>query len=124
MATNVTPWRRWQDWVTTAAGVFLAISPLWVNLGARGIWAMVIIGLVMAVIGLTALAAPGMVADEWLAVAAGAVAFIAPWVFAFTGFKGASWTSWVIGVVVIASALAAVPDSRAVHRQQLAGHAM
>jgi hypothetical protein len=124
MASDVTPWRRWQDWVTTAAGVFLAISPLWVNLSTGGIWAMVIIGLAMAALGMVALASPGMVADEWMAVAAGAVAFIAPWVFSFTGYTAAAWTSWIVGVVVAASALAAVPESREVHRQQLAGHAM
>jgi hypothetical protein len=124
MASEVTPWRRWQDWATAAAGVLLAISPLWVNLNTRGSWAMVIIGLAMAAFGLIALASPGMVADEWMAVAAGAVAFIAPWVFSFTEYTAAAWTSWIIGVVVVGSALAAVPESREAHRQQLAGHAM
>lgn len=118
-----TLWRRWQDWVTTLAGAFLAVSPLWFDVDTGGIWAMVIIGVVMAGLGLIALSSPGLVADEWLAVTSGVVAFVAPWVFSFTEYTAAAWTSWIVGVVVAASALAALPDSRAVHRRQIAGHA-
>jgi hypothetical protein len=39
------------------------------------------------------------------------------------GEAAASWTSWVVGVVVTASALLALPASRAVHQRQIAGHA-
>lgn len=122
MSAEVTPWRRWQDWVTTAAGAYLALSPLWVDLDTTGTWAIVIIGVVMAVLGLIALYAPGFVVDEWAAMASGVAAFIAPWVFSFTEFSAASWTAWVVGVVVAAAALAALPSSRAVHHRQIAGH--
>lgn len=122
MATDVTPWRRWQDWVTAVAGVFLALSPLWFDVDTGGAWAMVIIGVVMLAFGVVALALPGMVADEWLAMASGVVAFIAPWVFSFTDYTAASWTAWVIGVIVVASALLALPASRAAH-QQIMRHA-
>ncbi|HET8683445.1 MAG TPA: SPW repeat protein [Micromonosporaceae bacterium] len=123
MAMDVTPWRRWQDWVTTAAGAFLALSPIWFDVDAAGAWAMIIVGVVMVAFGVVALARPGLVADEMLAVASGVVAFIAPWVFSFTDYTAASWTAWVVGVVVVASALWALPASRAVHHRQIAGHA-
>lgn len=122
MAYEITPWMRWQDWVTTVAGVFLALSPIWFSVSIAGTWAMVIIGVVMAAIGLTALAAPGLVADEWLAIVSGVVAFIAPWIFGYTEHTAASWTSWVVGVIVVAAALWALPASQAAHQQELAGH--
>lgn len=123
MASEVTPWTRWQDWVTTAAGAFLALSPLWFDTDTTAAWTMVVIGVVMAGLGLLALAFPGLVADEWIAVASGVAAFIAPWVFSFTEFAAASWTAWVVGVIVAASALWALPASRAAHQRQIAGHA-
>lgn len=123
MASDATPWRRWQDYLTTLAGAVMALTPLWFDLDTTGTWAMVIIGVVMAGLGLIALSAPGFVADEMAAAASGVVAFIAPWVFSFTGYTEAAWTAWIVGVVVFASALAALPASLAVHRRQVAGHA-
>jgi hypothetical protein len=123
MAADTRPWTRLQDWITTLAGAFLALSPLWFDVDTGGAWAMVIIGVVMAGLGLIALSSPGMVADEWLAMASGVAAFVAPWVFSYTGDDAAAWTSWIVGAVVVLSALAAVPDSRAVHHRQAAGHA-
>lgn len=123
MSSDIRPFTRWQDWVTTLAGAFLALSPLWFDIDTQGTWTMVIIGAVMAVLGLIALAAPGLVVDEWVAAVSGVAAFVAPWVFSYTEFTQASWTSWIAGAVVVVSALAAVPYSIAVHRRQIAGHA-
>ena len=123
MASEAAPWRRWQDYLTTLAGAFLALSPLWFELDTTGTWAVVIIGVVMAGLGLIALAAPGFFADEIAAVAIGVVAFIAPWVFSFTEFTEMAWTAWIVGVVVALSALAALPASFAAHRGRIAGHA-
>jgi SPW repeat-containing protein len=121
MASVTKPWQRWQDWVTTAAGVFLALSPIWFDVDNAGTWAMVIIGAAMAVFGLIALYSPGLMADEVFAIAAGIVAFAAPWLFSYTDYTAASWTAWVVGVIVTASAALALPASRTTHRQ-LAPH--
>ncbi|MEV4701858.1 SPW repeat domain-containing protein [Actinoplanes sp. NPDC049316] len=121
MASATMPWRRWQDWLTTAAGVFLALSPIWVEVGTAGTWAMVIIGAAMAVFGLVALYSPGLMTDEVLAIAAGVVAFLAPWLFSYSDATGAAWTSWVVGVIVAVSGALALPASRAAH-QGLAAH--
>jgi len=112
------PWTRVQDWLVLVAGGFLALSPLWVDVSTAGTWAMVIIGAATAAVAIVALAMPGAYADEWLAVVAGGVAFIAPWVFSYTEYTAAAWTSWIVGVIVAGLALAALPASREVYRQQ------
>jgi hypothetical protein len=117
MISTTEPWRRWQDWVTTAAGVFLALSPIWFDAGSDGIWAMVLIGAATAVFGLTALHAPGMLADEIMAIGAGVVALLAPWAFSYTTYDAASWTTWVVGAIVIGTAALALPAARAADQQ-------
>jgi hypothetical protein len=116
--TQARPWTRIQDWVVLAAGAFLALSPLWVDVGTGGTWAMVIIGLGIVALAVVALAMPGAYVDEWVTAVVGVVAFIAPWLFSYTENTAAAWTSWIVGVVVAGLALSALPASRAVYRQQ------
>lgn len=118
-STQARPWMRIQDWVTLIVGVFLALSPLWFDVSTGGTWAMIIIGAVIAVMALVALAMPGAYFDEWAMALAGVVAFVAPWVFSYYDYNAAAWASWIVGVVVAVSALTAVPASREVYR---AGH--
>lgn len=112
------PWMRVQDWISLVAGAYLALSTLWVDVGTGGTWTMVIIGLAIVAMAVVALAMPGVYIDEWATAVGGLAAFIAPWVVGFTGTAGAAWTSWIVGAVVVISALAALPASRAVYRQQ------
>lgn len=112
------PWTRPQDWVSLIAGAFLLLSPLWVGVGAGGAWAMVIIGLAIVVMALVALARPGAYIDEWMTAAGGVLAFLAPWLFGFSDRPGAAWTSWIVGIIVVIAALAAVPASRQVHQRE------
>ncbi|WP_235022701.1 SPW repeat domain-containing protein [Amycolatopsis alkalitolerans] len=112
------PWTRLQDWVTLLAGAFMALSPLWVDIGTGGTWAMVIIGAAIGVLALVALALPGAFIDEWATAAGGVVAFVAPWLFSYSALSGAAWTSWIVGAVVVVSALAAVPASLKDYRMQ------
>ncbi len=119
MATTQTrPWTRGQDWLNLVAGGYLGLSPLWVQVGTGATWALVVIGAAIAVLALVALAAPGAYVDEWITAAGGVVAFIAPWLFSYAGASAAAWGSWIVGVVVVVSALTAVPVSRAVYRHQ------
>ena len=112
------PWTRIQDWVSLLAGAFLALSPIWLEVTTTVMWAMVILGAVIAVMALVALAMPGAFIDEWMMALAGAATFVAPWVLSYTDVQAATWTSWAVGVVVAAAALAAVPTSRAIWREQ------
>lgn len=109
---------RVQDWVSLIAGAYLALSTLWVDVDTGGTWAMVVIGVAIVVMALVALAMPGAYIDEWMTVAGGVVAFLAPWLFSYSDQSGAAWTSWIVGVVVALSALAAVPASRQVYQHQ------
>lgn len=108
-------WSRGQDWVSLAAGAYLALAPLWVEAGAGATWSMVLVGLVIVVLALVALAAPGAYTDEWMTALAGVTAFVSPWLFGYASSGPAAWTAWTVGVVVTAAGLAAVPASREAH---------
>ena len=97
------PWTRLQDYGALVAGVYAALSPIWVSTtGERGaFWALIVLGVLIAATALFSLAVPGMVAAEWLTVVFGVLLFVAPWVLTYTDRTGASWTSWVIGVVAV-----------------------
>jgi hypothetical protein len=116
--TGTKAWTRPQDWVNLVGGGYLALSPLWVSVGTGGTWAMVVIGVVIAVLAILALARPGAYVDEWATAAAGVVAFVAPWAFSFDDRNVAAWTSWIVGVVVAVSALSAVSASREVYHRE------
>jgi SPW repeat len=97
------PWTRLQDFGTLIAGTYAALSPLWISTaGENGaMWTLLVLGVLMAGTALVSLAMPDLVATEWLTVLYGALLFIAPWVFTYTDLDGASWTSWIVGVVAV-----------------------
>jgi uncharacterized membrane protein HdeD (DUF308 family) len=115
------PWTRLQDWATLIAGLFAALSPIWVSTtGERdGMWALIVLGVLLAVAALVSLAMPGVVATEWLTVLFGVLLFVAPWVLTYTERVGASWTSWVVGAIAILLGGSAIPASNRVHRQAI-----
>jgi hypothetical protein len=78
-----------------------------------------VLGALLAIAALVSLALPGVVATEWLAVLVGVLLFVAPWVLTYTDRAGASWTSWVVGVIAVALGGSAVPASNRVHRQAI-----
>ena len=49
-------------------------------------------------------------------IALGVLLFIAPWVMGYTEFNGASWTSWIAGVLTVIAGAAAMPVANAAHR--------
>jgi hypothetical protein len=116
------PWTRFQDWAILAAGVVLALSPIWVTIDLAGTWALAVIGGVVAAMALVALAMPGAYIDEWITAVGGVAAFVAPWVFSYTSQTAAAWTSWVVGIVVVVAALAAVPSSRLTYKAHHHAH--
>jgi SPW repeat len=97
------PWTRLQDWGTLLAGLYAALSPIWVSTtGERdAFWALIVLGALLAVTALCSLALPGVVATEWLTVLFGVLLFVAPWVLSYTDRVGASWTSWVVGAIAV-----------------------
>jgi uncharacterized membrane protein HdeD (DUF308 family) len=113
------PWTRPQDFGALIAGLFAALSPLWVSTtGERGaFWALIALGVLLAAAALCSLAMPGVVATEWLTVLFGVLLFAAPWVLSYTERSGAAWTSWIVGVVAVVLGGSAVPPSMRAHRQ-------
>ncbi|MEV0166943.1 SPW repeat protein [Nonomuraea fuscirosea] len=110
-------WSRWQDWATLVAGLYAALSPIWVAGASGAAPSLIVLGALIVLTSIAALAGPGAVATEWLNALWGVLLFIAPWAITYTQGQGASWTSWVIGVLTVALSLTALPASRAAHHQ-------
>jgi uncharacterized membrane protein HdeD (DUF308 family) len=108
-------WTRPHDWAEVVIGVVAALSPLWLSTDTTAMWTMVVLGVLIAVDGLVSLAMPGMVYGEGIQIALGVLLFIAPWVMGYTEFNGASWTSWIAGVLTVIAGAAAMPVANAVH---------
>jgi uncharacterized membrane protein HdeD (DUF308 family) len=109
-------WARPHDWAEVVIGVVAALSPLWLSTDSTAMWTMVVLGALIAVDGLVSLAMPGMVYGEGIQIALGVLFFIAPWVMGYTEFNGASWTSWIAGVLTVIAGAAAMPVANAAHR--------
>ena len=109
-------WARPHDWAEVVIGVVAALSPLWLSTDTTAMWTMVILGALIALDGLVSLAMPGMVYGEGIQIALGVLLFIAPWVMSYTEFNGASWTSWIAGVLTVIAGAAAMPVANAAHR--------
>jgi uncharacterized membrane protein HdeD (DUF308 family) len=109
-------WARPHDWAEVVIGVVAALSPLWLSTDSTAMWTMVVLGALIALDGLVSLAMPGMVYGEGIQIALGVLFFIAPWVMGYTEFNGASWTSWIAGVLVVIAGAAAMPVATAAHR--------
>ncbi|WP_410574015.1 SPW repeat protein [Amycolatopsis sp. cmx-4-61] len=109
-------WTRPHDWAEVVIGVVAALSPLWLSTDTTAMWTMVVLGALIALDGLVSLAMPGMVYGEGIQIALGVLLFIAPWVMSYTEFNGASWTSWIAGVLTIIAGAAAMPVANAAHR--------
>jgi hypothetical protein len=117
MATEqVGTWRRWQDWAALVIGVLVALSPVVVTTSVAAVWGLVVLGVVLALTGLWSLAAPGSVASEYGHIVLGVLLFIAPWVLGYSALAGASWTSWIGGILAVIVGATALPSANAEHR--------
>jgi hypothetical protein len=81
-----------------------------------------VLGVLTAVIALWSLGQPGAIASEWITVVLGALLFLAPWVVGYSSLSGAAWTSWVVGVINVIVAAAALPAANAAHQGLTAQH--
>jgi hypothetical protein len=101
------PWHRWQDWINLILGICLFIAP-WVWRSTASVAAMNsadtnawIVGAIVVIVSLCALAAPRSTWTEWVNTICGIWLFISPWVLAFTPMMRSQMsTDWVIGIVV------------------------
>lgn len=112
-------WTRPQDWVALVAGLYALGSPFWTTTTRDATTAMVVLGIVTAMVALWSLAMPGAVIPDGLVALLGVLFFISPWVLAFEAMAAMAWTAWVVGVVTFIVGLAALPESMKVHRGQI-----
>jgi hypothetical protein len=108
-------WTRWQDWVALAAGVVLALTPLWSSPGFNGAWALVVLGVLLVGTSLWSLYDPAAMLSEYTHALLGLLAVITPWVFGFTDITVAAYTSWVVGAIAVIVGLAAIPATKRTH---------
>ena len=97
MATGqAATWRRWQDWAALVIGVLVALSPIVVTTSAAAVWSLIVLGVVIALLGV--------------------LLFIAPWVLGYSMLGGAAWTSWIGGILAVIVGAAALPSANQEHR--------
>jgi SPW repeat len=112
-------WTRWQDWVAVAAGLYVALSTIWVASAGASVALMLVLGILLIASGVVNLARPGMVAMEWVQGVLGALLFISPWVGVYATQTGAAWTSWICGAIGIVVAVLAIQPSSRTHHQAI-----
>ncbi|WP_017613587.1 SPW repeat domain-containing protein [Nocardiopsis salina] len=91
---------RWDNWAAIAAGLALALSWTWhYLLGFPGGF-MMVLGLITIMASTISITRPGAVSSEAAVAGAGVLAFLLPWLLAFTGSTAAAATAWVLGAVI------------------------
>ncbi|GAB2720829.1 SPW repeat domain-containing protein [Nocardia thraciensis] len=101
---------RAQDFVAVVLGVFTALSPIWVDTSTRAMWTLIVLGALIALSGLAQLARPAMSNLDYAMGIFGVLLFLSPWVMNFDELSGASWTAWIVGVLTVVVAVAALPQ--------------
>lgn len=114
-------WMRWQDWAAVLLGAYLILSTLWTDTNGNAMYTMIVIGALLVIAAVWSLAMPGSLTSEYVHIALGVLLFISPWVLGYTEFSGASWTSWVVGVLAVIVGAAALPEASAAHRGGVVG---
>jgi hypothetical protein len=110
------PWIRWQDWVGVVLGAYLVLATLWTPGTGAAMSAMIVLGALLVIASVWSLAMPGSMTSEYSHMLLGVLLFISPWVLGYTEFSGASWTSWIVGVLAVLAGAAALPEANAAHR--------
>lgn len=112
-------WTRPQDWAALIAGLYALVSPIWTTSTSDATTAMIVLGIVTAIVAVWSLAMPGAVIPDGLVALLGVLFFISPWVLGFETVTAMAWTAWVVGVVTFVAGLAALPESRKIHQSHV-----
>ena len=116
-------WTRWEDYVAIAAGLYTALSVLWTRQTPTSMTLMLVFGVLLIVTGVLNLAMPGTPWLEYAQAACGVLLFLSPWMGMYTSQVGASWTSWIAGLVAAGVTAAAIkPAMDARHHRAMPSH--
>lgn len=96
--------RHWKDWVSIAAGLVLALSPLWTQ-QVQAFW-LIPLGVLLIVFGVwSQLRERASEFAEGMVALVGAFTIASPWIGGFAGLNGLALTAWIVGVVAVVMAL-------------------
>ena len=115
------PWVRWQDWAAVLLGAYLVLATLWTMTNGQALSTMLVLGALLVIAAVWSLAMPGSITSEYAHMVIGVLLFVSPWLLSYTEFAGASWTSWVVGILAVVAGGAALPEASAAHRGGMAG---
>ncbi|NKY85033.1 SPW repeat domain-containing protein [Nocardia veterana] len=101
---------RTQDFVAVVLGAYTALSPIWTDHSNRAMWTLIVLGVLIALTGLAQLSRPAMAGTDYAMGLFGVLLFISPWVMDYSAFNAASWTAWIVGVLTVVVAVAALPQ--------------
>lgn len=106
---NVYTSSRAQDVAAVVLGAFTALSPIWVGTDDAARWTLIALGVLIAASGVVQMLVPDVSLTDVAMAVWGFLLFVSPWVMGFTGYGGAAWTAWIVGVLTIVVAFAALP---------------
>lgn len=114
-------WTRWEDWVAIAAGLAVLLSTMFVTHAGASLSMMLVLGALLVVSGIVNLAAPGLVAMEYVQAGLGVLLIISPWVGGYAGSMsmGAAWMSWICGAVALVVGILAIRPSMEAHHKAI-----
>ena len=101
---------RYTSALIVLAGAWLAFSPLWVHYtSTANKWQQVVVGIVIALLGVSRMAAPSVRWPSWVNFLAGIWLIIAPWTM--TSTTTVKWNEVVLGIIVaVLAAWGAIAD--------------
>ncbi len=123
-------WTRWEDYVSLVLGLFTVLAAMfWAPpMTMVGTSLMIVFGGLMAITGVLNLSMPGTPWLEYAQCAFGVLLFVSPWLgmyahYSMASFSSASWTSWIVGIIVaVVTAAAFKPAMDARHHRVVPQH--
>lgn len=118
-------WRRWEDYVAIAAGLFTVLAALiWTSQMGSSRMLMVLFGGLLVVTGVLNLAMPSTPWLEYSQCGVGVLLFLSPWIGAYAAsatlsFTSAAWTSWILGIIAAGVTAAAFRPAMHAHHDRM-----
>lgn len=112
-------WRRWEDWAVVVVGLVMALTPLWTERIGNSVPLLITAGVLLFAVGMVNLGGPNLYGIEVGQLLAAMVAIILPGLGSFAGMNIPALTAWIGGgIALVATLLAMKPSLDAAHRMQ------